>query len=715
MVGRSEGSNGSASLHAPLLGEYVVDGEREGARANGEVVVPVDDDDRQGYERSASGLGGGQGEEMEVNYDTPELATQSRTTFEQIHDHVRQRSSDQPRTGLHSEMSMSRSKHRRHAVRNPIHKKSFVARAAYSFKTDTLNFLYNVLIGLYMWPKWSWDSMKSNKSLTVLSIKQGFCAGLASILCVVHFPKPYTQLSSIALWAVITTDLLYEANIGLSISKGFNRVLGTLAAGLLGFSLNQVGPEFGPAYPYFVVFCVTMGGIVFRYLKGIPPLKDQWGYAFTVATMAFHIFIISAYLDPERWTLPMLRFSMILLGFAVASLVNIAIQPIYAGDALHKLVAKNFDTAATVFERCVEEYNKETKLDHVPDILSGRSVDDRIHQSYHEIVMSDSDIDKLLSAVHWEPSHGKFFKNYPWEMYDDITDYLRYTLYDVIALDLCLRANIQAPKCLRDIFAPEMATIASECATVLRTLGDSIKNMKKFPSENIMKRAEEAAVALQFKIYLNTNVLLGNSSAEGLNPPSSPFANKDQGSGNWAESNDIPDDYFRNRSTDEDKLSREPSQPINIDSSGGDQESSEHTESSSLVGSPGWSTGGSPQGGILRGRSGQVKRLVPPLETLTEGVPSIHVNIPKPSLEQPGQEQGERTTPRKRSLAWQQTFMHRKSSLGPHWDGTLERISALSLVKFASLLIEVVTKMRYVVDCVDELGEQARFEKCDQS
>lgn len=49
--------------------------------------------------------------------------------------------------------------------------------------------------------------------------------------------------------------------------------------------------------------------------------------------------------------------------------------------------------------RCVEEYIKDTKLDHVPDILSGRSVDDKIHQSYHEIVMSDSDIDKLVSLA----------------------------------------------------------------------------------------------------------------------------------------------------------------------------------------------------------------------------------------------------------------------------------------------------------------------------
>lgn len=57
--------------------------------------------------------------------------------------------------------------------------------------------------------------------------------------------------------------------------------------------------------------------------------------------------------------------------------------------------------------RCVEEYNKDTKLDHVPDILSGRSVDDKIHQSYHEIVMSDSDIDKLVSLI--AASHSKLF------------------------------------------------------------------------------------------------------------------------------------------------------------------------------------------------------------------------------------------------------------------------------------------------------------------
>ena len=62
------------------------------------------------------------------------------------------------------------------------------------------------------------------------------------------------------------------------------------------------------------------------------------------------------------------------------------------------LVCSGFNGLDLIY-RCVEEYNRGTSLDHVPDILSGRSEDDRIHQSYHEIVMSDSDIDKLVSLL----------------------------------------------------------------------------------------------------------------------------------------------------------------------------------------------------------------------------------------------------------------------------------------------------------------------------
>lgn len=249
-----------------------------------------------------------------------------------------------------------------------------------------------------------------------------------------------------------------------------------------------------------------------------------------------------------------------------------------------------------------------------------------------------------------------------------------------------------------------MLTIATECGTILRKLGESIKNMKKFPSADIMKNAEEAAVSLQFKIYLNTNVLLGNTNPD---LPSSPrWANHE--SSNWQASSYIPEDYFR-------KPARAVSEPININASSPDE------KHYNLASSPGsWlPSSASPQDSYTRMRSGPVPRL----ETLTEGVPAINIKIPNSTdapceQQQQQQAQGEKTpsggsttAKGKRTFKWQQTFSHRKGSLGPHWDGTLERISALSLVKFASLLIEVVTKMRYVVDCVEDLGEQARFEE----
>lgn len=41
----------------------------------------------------------------------------------------------------------------------------------------------------------------------------------------------------------------------------------------------------------------------------------------------------------------------------------------------------------------------------------------------------------------------------------------------------------------------------------------------------------------------------------------------------------------------------------------------------------------------------------------------------------------------------------------------MHRLAALSLLKFASLLIEIAAKGKYVVGVVDELAEKARFDK----
>lgn len=56
-------------------------------------------------------------------------------------------------------------------------------------------------------------------------------------------------------------------------------------------------------------------------------------------------------------------------------------------------------------------------------------------------------------------------------------------------------------------------------------------------------------------------------------------------------------------------------------------------------------------------------------------------------------------------------FLKRRGSIGHHWETTVERLAALSLLKFASLLIEIAAKGKYVVGVVDVLAEKAHFDE----
>ncbi|CAI5505753.1 unnamed protein product [Closterium sp. Naga37s-1] len=85
-----------------------------------------------------------------------------------------------------------------------------------------------------------------------------------------------------------------------------------------------------------------------------PPLPSpvgRWTYAMTIMMLTFHILLLSTYRNPEKLLLPLARFSMIVLGFLIAALINLALFPAYAGDTLHALLSKNFDSAATLLSR----------------------------------------------------------------------------------------------------------------------------------------------------------------------------------------------------------------------------------------------------------------------------------------------------------------------------------------------------------------------------
>lgn len=69
-----------------------------------------------------------------------------------------------------------------------------------------------------------------------------------------------------------------------------------------------------------------------------------------------------------------------------------------------------------------------------------------------------------LAAARCEPPHGKFFLGYPWYLYKDLGENLRFAYYDIVALDNSLRAEIQAPMHLRTMFQMELLALGKEIA-----------------------------------------------------------------------------------------------------------------------------------------------------------------------------------------------------------------------------------------------------------
>ncbi|CAM6104511.1 unnamed protein product [Calypogeia fissa] len=471
-------------------------------------------------------------------------------------------------------------------------------------------------------------------SFLSLPAKAGLAASICSLLC--FAPGPLSVLNKNGMWAVVTADVVLEANVGLTLSKGINRTLGTLAAALLALLVNFLAPKCGDYEPYFVIFWVFFGAALATMFKFRRPFKDRWNYAVAMSMITFHILILSKSDYKDKIQLPLIRLVTIIIGFLIASLVNMAVTPKYAGSAINELVAKNFERAGNVMERCVIAYLEGTVLEQVPDILAGKSEDDNIHMSFHEIVSADSEVDKLMKAVPFEPCHGKFFYGYPWDMYEDITDNLRYTLYDVVALDSCLRAEIQAPLHLRHIFEDEIRCIGKECAQVFRLLGESIREMRHVHSLLPMQQAEEGALLLQHKIAKYTGTLLGGVHADKDVPGKDP-------------------DPIKTKDSYEDNVS------LSFE------------------------------------------------EALDDPAFQQESYLQEPSIDRSDSNRSTDSGRRAHLSDGHEDFLQRRESMSRHWDTTVQRISALSFIKFASLLIELVAKAKYVVTIVDELEHKGRF------
>ncbi|KAG8065828.1 hypothetical protein GUJ93_ZPchr0004g38530 [Zizania palustris] len=299
-------------------------------------------------------------------------------------------------------------------------------------------------------------------------LKVGFALALVSVF---YYTRPlYDGVGGAAMWAVMTVVVVFEYTVGGCVYKGFNRATATVSAGAVALGVHWVASKSSDMFEP-----VTAAATFSRF---IPTVKTRFDYGVTIFILTYSLVAVSGYRVDALVAMAQQRISTIAIGIFICLAVCLLAFPVWAGQELHRLTARNMDKLAGSVEACVEGYFAEAPDDKRQSAAPLASATNTKAEGYKCVLNSKASEDSQANLARWEPAHGRFAFRHPYGQYKNVGAAMRHCAYCVEALSGCIRsAEAQTPEPVKRYLANSCMRVATRCSAVLREASSSITAM----------------------------------------------------------------------------------------------------------------------------------------------------------------------------------------------------------------------------------------------
>ncbi|KAL6652211.1 hypothetical protein ACP70R_011136 [Stipagrostis hirtigluma subsp. patula] len=320
-------------------------------------------------------------------------------------------------------------------------------------------------------------------------VKVGLALALVSVF---YYTRPlYDGVGGAAMWAVMTVVVVLEYTVGGCVYKGFNRAAATASAGVLALGVHWIASKCGDNIePFIRSGSVFLLAAIATFSRFIPTVKARFDYGVTIFILTYSLVAVSGYRVDALLAMAQHRIATIAIGVSICFAVCVLICPVWAGEELHRLTARNMEKLAAAVEACVEDYfagGGEAGSKPQPSAAA---------EGYKCVLNSKASEDAQANLARWEPAHGRFGFRHPYAQYRDVGAAMRHCAYCVEALIGVARSAemIQAPAHAKRHLADPCTRVAAHCARVLREASSSVSAMAASRSLDFLAAEMNTAV-----------------------------------------------------------------------------------------------------------------------------------------------------------------------------------------------------------------------------